>query len=202
MIPEQQRPENNGIVTDVHPVAVILIDVINHFDFPDGEALLANAQPLGPTIRELKNRARVAGIPTIYVNDNFGRWQSNFSQILEYCLGCRQAVRDFVEQVKPEEDDYLVLKPKHSGFYQTPLDLLLKHLGTKRLILAGLATNSCVHCTANDAYMRDLELVVPRDCCAARSEREHESAIEHMESMLGAVTLPFSAIDWDKEFQD
>ena len=78
------------------------------------------------------------------------------------------------------------MKPKHSGFYQTPLEILLKHLGTNRLILTGVSTNSCVLFTANDAYMRDLELVIPADCVAACNREEHSFAMNQMGKMLKA----------------
>lgn len=101
----------------------------------------------------------------------------------------------FVEQLIPDQQDYFVLKPKHSGFYQTPLELLLKHLGASRLILTGLSTNSCVLFTANDAYMRDLQFFVPRDCVAACSSEEQEHAIEQMRTMLKADISPSTELD-------
>jgi isochorismate hydrolase len=124
----------------------------------------------------------------IYVNDNFGRWQSKFEEILQRCLQEDVRGKSFVRQLMPDEDDYSVLKPKHSGFYQTPLEVLLKHLGAQRLILTGVSTNSCVLFTANDAYMRDLQLVVPEDCVAACNCQEHDFAINQMKFMLKADT--------------
>ena len=103
--------------------------------------------------------------------------------------------RPFVERLIPDDNDYFVLKPKHSGFYQTPLELLLKHLGVSRLILTGVSTNSCVLFTANDAYMRDLELVIPRDCVAACTCEETAFALEQMRSMLKADTRDSSLIE-------
>jgi nicotinamidase-related amidase len=106
--------------------------------------------------------------------------------------------RPFVDQLKPDVDsDYFVLKPKHSAFYQTPLDLLLKHLGAQRLILTGVSTNSCVLFTAADAYMRDLELIVPDDCAAACNAHEHNSALEQMKCMLKADVSPSTEINFN-----
>src|SRR6185503_11400451 len=103
-------------------------------------------------------------IPAIYVNDNFGKWQSDFKKTLEHVLteGCRG--RPVAEILQPDEEDYFVLKPKHSGFFSTTLEILLEYLEVKTLILTGIAGNNCVLFTANDAYMRDLHLVVPADC--------------------------------------
>ncbi len=130
------------------------------------------------------------------MNDNFGRWQSNFDQLVTHCLKDGVRGRPFVEQLAPDpERDYFVLKPKHSAFYQTPLDLLLKHFGAQRLILTGVSTNSCVLFSASDAYMRDMELFVPSDCVAACNAEEQETALEQMKCMLKADISPSAEID-------
>jgi nicotinamidase-related amidase len=177
--------------------ALILIDVINHFEFPDGRRLLRNAMPIAPALARLRKRARRAGIPAIYVNDNFGQWRSNASKLLQYCLRPEAPGRAFVERLQPDAEDYFVLKPMHSAFYQSPLEVLLRHLGSS-VILGGLATNSCIVCTAHDANMRDFGLFVPSDCCAARSRREHRQAIEHIKTMRDANVLESFALRLDK----
>ena len=177
----------HGSAPDNHHTALLLIDVINDFEFPRGDELFNQALPIAPHIAELKRRARAARIPAVYVNDNFGRWQSNFDQLVKHCLQDGVRGQPFVEQLKPDsQTDYFVLKPKHSAFFQTPLDLLLKHFGVERLILTGVSTNSCVLFTAADAYMRDLELIVPNDCAAACNPQEHNVALEQMRCMLKA----------------
>jgi len=170
--------------------ALLLIDVINHFEYPDSDKLLAQALPVGPRIAELRRRARAAGIPVIYVNDNFGQWRSDASKVLAYCLRPEAPSARFVEQLRPQDDDYFVLKPMHSGFYQTPLELLLKHLGVTTLILAGIATNSCIQYTAHDAKMRNFRIFVPPDCSASRTREEHDQAIQHMQAMASADITP------------
>ncbi|HEX3967856.1 MAG TPA: isochorismatase family cysteine hydrolase [Edaphobacter sp.] len=170
------------------PVALLLIDVINHFEFPDGVRTLRQAYKIAPAIARLKRRARRAGIPVIYVNDNFGDWRAERSVLLAYCLRSEAASAKFVSQLGPDEEDYFVLKPMHSAFYQTPLEVLLRHLGTHTIILAGLATNSCITCTAHDANMRDLQVFVPSDCSAARTIEEHRKAIRHLQTMANATT--------------
>jgi len=132
------------------------------------------------------------------VNDNFGQWRSNASKLLEYCLRPEALGRQFVELLRPDEEDYLVLKPMHSAFYQSPLDVLLRHLGASSLILGGLATNSCIVCTAHDANMRDFRLFVPLDCSAARTRREHQQAIEHIKTLSGANVVRSSALRLEK----
>lgn len=172
------------------PIALILIDVINHFDFPDGDKILKQALPVAARLARLKERCRRAGIPAIYVNDNFGQWRSDAKSLISRCLDSHCAGKPIVSQLRPHDEDYLVLKPMHSAFFQTPLEILLHYLGATSLILTGLATNSCIICTAHDAKMRDFSLYVPSDCSAARSRREHAQAIEHIKDMTGADVTP------------
>jgi nicotinamidase-related amidase len=173
---------------DPSTTVLLLIDVINHFEFPNGKEMLVQAQPIAPRLSRLKARARAAGIPIVYVNDNFGQWRSDLPKLLAYCLRPKAIGRRFVEQVRPEKNDYFVLKPRHSAFYQTPLEIVLEHLRASSLILCGLATNSCVVCTAHDAKMRNFNLFVPSDCSASLTAREHKQAIEHMKIMTDAIT--------------
>ena len=179
------------------PTALLLIDVINHFEYPDSDKLLAEALPVAPRIAELKRRARASGLPVIYVNDNFGQWRSDASKVLAYCLRPEAPSTRFVEQLRPDDEDYFVLKPMHSGFYQTPLELLLKHLDINTLILAGIATNSCIQYTAHDAKMRNFRIFLPPDCSAARTREEHDQAIRHMQSMASADITPSDQLDID-----
>ena len=174
--------------------ALLLIDVINDFDFPEGDSLLRHARPAAQRIARLKKRAKAVGIPVIYVNDNFGRWRSDFRQQVEHCLGKDSKGREIARLLRPEDDDYFVLKPRHSGFYSTSLEILLKHLRTQKLILTGFSTEICVIYTANDAYMRWFELAVPSDCVAAESEEANRRALEQMRRFLKADIRPSTEI--------
>ncbi len=176
----------HGSAPDKSEAALLLIDVINDFEFEEGEQLLELALPVGKNIAELKKRAKDAGIPSIYVNDNFGRWQSDFKKIVAHCSREDARGKSFVKLLVPDDDDYFVLKPKHSGFYSTTLELLLTHLGAKNLILTGIAGNNCVLFTANDAYMRDFKVFIPADCVVSNTEEENEHALKQMETVLKA----------------
>ena len=185
----------HGSAPDKSDAALLLIDVINDFDFPEGEQLLQLALPAGKNIAALKERVKAAGIPTIYVNDNFGRWRSDFKKIVAHCKDANARGKEFVELLLPDEDDYFVLKPKHSGFYSTTLDLLLTHLNAKNLILTGIAGNNCVLVTANDAYMRDFKVFVPADCVISNTEAENDYALKQMETVLKADTTVSKELD-------
>ena len=187
----------HGNAPDKSSVALVLIDTINDLQFPEGDQILRPALAMAKRLVELKRRAKAAGIPVIYVNDNFGRWRSNFHAQIEHCLKDGVRGKELVEILRPDEDDYFVLKPKHSAFFSTTLDILLDYLGTQTLILTGLAGNICVLFTANDAYMRDLGLYVPSDCTASNTEEINAIALAQMEEVLKADIRPSTEIDLD-----
>ena len=198
----QAAPAKNedlhGNVPDKSPVALLLIDVINDFEFPGGDRLFENALPMAPRLRNLAARARALGIPVVYVNDNFGKWQSDKQELLRHCLEDDVRGRPFVEQVMPDEDDYFVLKPKHSGFYSTTLDTLLAYLQARTVILTGLAGNNCVLFTASDAFLRDFHIVVPSDCSASIDASDNEHALRQMREILHADTTPSRELDLER----
>jgi nicotinamidase-related amidase len=176
----------HGMVPDRTDVVLLLIDVINDFDFPDNQELIARFQEIAPRIYKLKKFLKEQKICSIYVNDNFDKWQSNFQSVLTHCKEANHQVKELIELLEPEPDDYFILKPKHSGFYCTPLDILLEHLHAKTLIMTGVAGNICVLFTANDAHMRGYKLLVPRDCTASNTESDNEYALQQMETVLKA----------------
>jgi nicotinamidase-related amidase len=184
----------HGNAPDEAPTVLLLIDVINDLEFDGGDALLAQALPMAERLAALKRRARAAGIPAIYVNDNFGRWRSDLHALLEHCLDDGVRGRPLVEQLVPEPDDYFVLKPKHSGFFATTLDTLLDYLHAHTLILTGLTADNCVLFTASDAYLRDFEIVVPSDCVASIDPGHTAQALEHMHRILKAEVTASPAL--------
>jgi nicotinamidase-related amidase len=178
----------HGSAPDKSDIALLIIDMINDLDFPEGKQLLAHALPAARQIAALKQRAKAAGVPVIYVNDNFGRWRSDFRAQVEHCLHDGVAGQPLAELLRPDEDDYFVLKPKHSGFFSSTLDVLLEYLEVKTVVLVGIAANICVLFTANDAYLRDFRLVVPHDCVASNTIEENNHALEQMRTVLKADT--------------
>jgi nicotinamidase-related amidase len=186
----------HGNVPDTAAVALLLIDVINDFEYAGGEELFAQALPMARRLAALKRGAKAAGVPVLYVNDNYGKWQSDLSKLVEHCLEDGVRGRPVVELLLPDEDDYFVLKPKHSGFYSTTLDVLLAYLKAQTLVLAGVAGDVCVLFTANDAYMRDFHLVVPRDCVVSIDPASNEHALRQMQNVLEADLTPSTELDW------
>lgn len=178
--------------------ALLLIDVVNDLEFDGGEDLLSHALPMAAALRNLKRNAKANGIAVIYANDNFGRWRSDFSKLVEHCLQPDIRGRPVVRQLTPDEDDYFVLKPKHSGFYQTNLEILLEYLGARTPILTGMAADICVLFTANDAYMRDYRIYVPSDCVASESSDRNQEAVALMQRVLKADISLSTDLDLDR----
>ena len=173
--------------------ALLLIDVINDLEFDGGDKLLSHALPMAGALAALKRRAKAHGIPVIYANDNFGRWRSDFPTLVENFLQPNVRGWPIVAQLRPEDDDYFILKPKHSAFFQTNLEILLRYLGVTRLILTGMAGDICVLFSANDAYMRDLRIIVPPDCIASEDAERNGQALSLMQRVLKANTTTLSS---------
>jgi nicotinamidase-related amidase len=185
-----RNPDLHGSAPDKSEVALLLIDVINDLDFPEANQLLRYARPMAKKLSLLKQRAKKAGVPVIYVNDNFGRWRSDFRRQVQHCLRDGSRGHEIVSLLQPDENDYFVLKPKHSGFFSTTLETLLHYLGSRKLILTGIAGNFCVLFTANDAYMRDYDLIIPSDCTVSNTTEENREALALMRKFLKADTRP------------
>jgi len=173
---------------------LLIIDMINDFSFAGAESLFPAVEQAAEHIAAFKQRARDAGMPVVYVNDNFGKWRSDFQTLVEGCMKEHCRGKRIVELLRPEGDDYFVLKPKHSGFYATPLELLLSFLSVRRLIITGVAGNNCVLYTAADAYMREFEVAVPSDCVVSLDSEANRTALRHMRETLKADVGPSTAI--------
>jgi len=186
----ERKRQAGGIAPDKSAVALLVIDMISDYRFEEAPQMLPRLGPVVRRIAALKGKARTDGIPAIYVNDNFGRWQSDFSGLVKYCTAADQPGADLVRQLAPEKDDYFILKPRHSGFYASSLETLLEHMGARRLILTGISSHQCVLFTANDAYVREYELKIPRDCIAAPSPPQKRLALQYFGTVLGADIRP------------
>ncbi len=190
----RKNPDLHGNAPDKNPLALLIIDVINDLEFDGGDKLLRYAKRMAPKLAKLKQRAYAAGVPVIYVNDNFGMWRSDFSTQVRHCLEDGVRGEPIARALLPTERDYFILKPKHSGFFATPLSILLDHLQTKKLIITGIAGNNCVFFTANDAYLRDFEIVIPKDCVVSQSKAENDAALAQMRELVHASVLPSEKI--------
>jgi nicotinamidase-related amidase len=177
--------------------ALLLIDVINDLAFEEADALIAQAEPMATRLAALKRRAAAAGVPCIYVNDNFGQWRSDFRQTVAHCTARSSPGRAVSRRLRPTARDYFVLKPKHSGFFDTTLDTLLDALRIRRVIVTGIAGNICVLFTANDAYMRELKLFAPADCIVSNTAADNDHALRQIQLVLKGNVAPSTALTFD-----
>lgn len=166
-------------MTDADDTALLLVDLIHPFDFPGAEVLADRAARIVEPVGALVHRARAAEIPVLYVNDHFGQWRASFDALVERAR--RGPGAALIEAIEPAEEDIFVLKPHRSGFYCTPLELLLADLERDRLVLCGLTTDMCLLATVNDARMRDYRTVVPSDGCEAQTPRRQDTALAAMQ---------------------
>ena len=168
--------------------AVLLVDVINLFDFPGGASFARRALRPARNIARLRERAHRAAVPVVYVNDNWGRWRSDFKAIVADCRSPERPGASIAEVLEPTPKDFFVLKPHLSGFHETPLDTLLQSGDVENLVIAGFAADNCVLFTAAEAHMRDYNLFVPADCCASERDQERRHALSRMRRFLDANT--------------
>jgi nicotinamidase-related amidase len=168
--------------------ALLIIDMINDLNFPEGKAMKRDVARAASTIGKLRAEAAAANVPVIFINDNFGQWHSEKTRLVDHALRPESEGRSVVERLRPEKEDYFVIKPQFSGFYATNLPVLLPKLGVSRLILTGIATDICVMFTAADAHMRDYALWVPKDAVAGTSPERDAWALELMRQSMAAET--------------
>lgn len=190
-----QTTEDTPAISQTAPggVGLLIVDMINDFDFEGAEPLRGAALALARRLTRFRTAADALGVPVIYVNDNFGHWRSERSRIVEHVGRQDSPGREIVDLIEPRESDFFVIKPRFSGFYATNLQVLLPKLGVDRLILTGVATDICVLFTAADAYMREYRLWVPEDLVASEDPQRSAWALDIMRNSMGAHTAPSSA---------
>ena len=196
-MPEATNSQAAGTDPPTAASALLIIDMISTWDFPDADKLLPHAQALGPRLATLRARCRRAGWATIYANDNHGRWRSDFRQLVARASAPEASGAGLTTLLAPHEDDYFVLKPKHSAFFCTPLELLLQQLRVRRLVLTGVASDQCIVSTALDARMREYEVCVPRDGVASQSEARNSRAVQHLGEAMNIETPPMAELSLD-----
>jgi nicotinamidase-related amidase len=174
--------------------ALLLIDVINPFQFPGGPRYAGRWLPAARKIARLRDRFRRARLPIVYVNDNFGQWRSDFKAIVAMCGADDMPGASIVNLLAPGPEDFFVLKPTLSGFHETALHMLLRSGDVRTLVLAGFAADICVFFTAADAHMREYRVIVPGDCVASEDDAERRRALKSMRRLFRATTTPLARL--------
>jgi nicotinamidase-related amidase len=178
--------------------ALLLIDFINPLDFPEARDLAGPALQAARAARQLARAARAQGIPVIYANDNFGRWRSDFPTLVKRLAQGQGASAVMARLLRPQRGDLTVLKPMHSAFFGTPLDILLDKIGARSVVIAGLATDICIQLTAADAFLRGLQVQAPQDCTAAETDEKKAVALAYIRDILKCDTRPWQRLRWHR----
>jgi nicotinamidase-related amidase len=187
VVPREDSEPARG---DGPAAALLIIDMISRWDFPDAPALLPRALTVAERLASLKMRWRAAGAPVIYANDNQGRWRSERAALFDAALAAGGDGARIARLLAPDDEDYFVLKPKHSAFFATPLLLLLQHLKVHRVVLAGVTADQCILATAMDARVREVQALVVRDAIASPSDERTRAVLRHFEQVLQMATPP------------
>lgn len=174
--------------------ALVILDMMNLFDFEGGKALANQAGKIAGRIDALRKAYAAAGLPVIYVNDNFMDWNREFRELVAICDHPGSLGRPIVETLRPSSTDYYVLKPKHSAFLCTTLPAILGDLRVNHLVVTGIATDACVLATAQDAHMRQYGVSVPSDCVAAPTPARSAAALKLMREAMKLDTRPASSV--------
>jgi nicotinamidase-related amidase len=169
---------------------MLLIDFINPFGFVGADKLAAPALEAARLTAALKERLARDGVVAIYANDNYGVWQSDFHSLVSACLGMEGPAGEVTRLLYPQAGDLTILKPRHSAFFASPLELLLTEMQVRELVICGLATDICVQLTAMDAFLREFKTWVPSDCTAAESPAAKKASLDYMASVLKCDTSP------------
>jgi nicotinamidase-related amidase len=180
ILPDMSKDDTEGKA----PSALVVVDMINPYDFPDADAVARHAPEAVENIARLLDRARGDGVQVIYVNDNYGDWNSSHEELV--ASACEGAHPELVEPITPRPGDAFVIKARHSIFYSTPLEYLLATEGIGRVVLTGQVTEQCILYSALDAYVRNFRLAVVTDAVAHLDDELAQAALRMMERNMNA----------------
>src|SRR3954463_5722601 len=196
--PRAWTPAGQGRLHGMSRTALLVIDMINSYDFEDAETLTRNVERVLPNMADLIQRAaQDPDALTIYVNDNFGAWTSNRDDLVKEAMDSR--FRELIEPIAPSEDTLFVVKPRHSAFYQTPLEYLLSSEDVDRVVMIGQVTEQCILYSALDAYIRHIGVVIPRDAVAHIHDDLAEAALKMMEVNMDAEIVDAEELAFAQE---
>jgi nicotinamidase-related amidase len=162
-------------MSEVSKTALLVVDMLNRYEHPDADLLRESVGQVVMPIAEMLRRAREQDALVVYVNDNHGDWTAGRQALTQWALDGSD--RSLVEPIIPPPDVPFLVKARHSAFYGTQLEYLLRQHGVERLVIAGQVTEQCVLYTALDAYIRHFAITVPRD------------SVAHIHADLGAAAL-------------
>ncbi len=171
-----------GTPENTSQTALLIIDMINNFDFSNGEVLAKKTLPIAKNIQKLKKQFTKEKRPIIYINDHYNLWQADVTRIINHCKNSLS--EEIIHIIQPKPDDLFLIKPKHSAFFGTALNTLLYQLNVRSLVITGIAGNICVLFTANDAYMREYSIHVPQNAIASADDQDNAYSLKMIKNVL------------------
>jgi nicotinamidase-related amidase len=176
--------------------ALLLIDLVSQWNYADGKSLLRQTMPILPSLVRLRESAAAAHVPVIFVNDNFGQWRSDFRQVTAAARSSGPHAARIVDALQPGAEDYFVLKPRHSAFFATPLDLLLQELDADTLVLCGVAGDQCILASASEALLHRFRVIIPRDGIACATAQRSTAVLKHFHEAMDIPTPLSRTLRW------
>ena len=167
--------------------AILVVDMLN--DFVYGALACDRGKAIIPATQRLLDAAREAGIPVIFCNDAHIKGIDRELKLWgDHAIAGTEGAK-VIPELNAGEGDYIVPKRRYSGFFQTDLDILLKELGVKSVIMTGLHTHMCVRHTSADAYCLGYDVVVAREATDAFTEEDYNIGLAYLKTCYGAEAL-------------
>ena len=176
--------------------ALIVVDMVQTYDFDDGDRLAENVERIVPALKRLLEKAREADALIVYVNDSFGDWSTDRERLVDKAR--QTSYGHLLDDVAPDDDVLFVLKARHSIFFQTPLDYILDENEIEHLVLAGQTTEQCILYSALDAHIRHRPVSIPKDAVAHIHDDLAEAALRMMEINMDATVCTVGDVDFDR----
>lgn len=194
------QPPDTRILPD--DAVLIVIDITRDSLLPEAESGIAlqGAPRAVENARRVVDAARQSDVPVIFIQEihrsnmvDFGRELDGAEDV--HCLEGAPGAQ-FLDDLRPMENEYYVPKRRYSAFFGTDLEILLKGLGAKTLVLIGFLTDVCVHYTGADAHQHDYRIRVVRECVAGSSVAAHEASLNALEYLQsGAIVAVDDMVD-------
>src|SRR5487761_544122 len=199
---------------DQHQAALIVVDVQNDFcakggAFDKAGIDLLSVQQMVPHLVEFIEEMRKAGFFIVFIRNNYNTIANWFlsDSWLEQAKRKRRGLylnipvcvpsswgADFY-LVKPTKDEPIVTKHRFDAFESTDLDLILRSRKMKTIIITGFATNICVDTTARHGFVKDYNIVIPRDLVASDTKELHEYSLKNLDLYFGEVVNSQEILD-------
>jgi nicotinamidase-related amidase len=163
--------------------AILVIDMLNDFVLKGAPLEVPRARRIVPAIKKRLARAAREHVPVIHVCDKHRKDDPEFKVWPKHAVNGSPG-SEIIAELKPRSRDYIIDKTTYSAFYRTKLEKLLKKLGTKKIVITGVATEVCVLYSTVEACMRGFQVEVPEDCVAGMTDADHRFAMRQIEKYL------------------